>query len=280
MTKNENNYDHGDHVGNRGDVVKHTVLIAVLDVLLGALNEEDVFKFCDAFSGYGEYPLDLKKGEWKNGVMELAKKKSTNAYIKNYLGTCFVKDENGTIHYPGSSVIAAKRAARAGRKLSVKAWDTNKACTNDLRKVLKAQRPRITVKVSKGETPEEREMPANDAKGANLLFIDPPDRKLGQQALDKISYLGDDIPPLLVWLPVGCHQDKRNKKVLVPNTDLPILETIKLSRFHVLWTEHRGPRMVVGCEILGYKLEDSTWEAARSAATEVAKTMNWCICFE
>lgn len=173
------------------------------------------------------------------------------------------------------------RAARAGRKLSVKAWDTNKACTNDLRKVLEAQWPRIEVDVQEGKMPVEIEATSGTCpKGADLLFIDPPNRKGGKRTLKKIDGLKSDILPLLIWLPVNGHQDKQNKKVWIPNTDLPILKTIKLSRFHVLWKVPSGTRMVVGCEILGYNLEDSTWEAALNAATEVAKTMNWCICFK
>lgn len=266
MATKESNYDHGDHVGNKGDVVKHTVLIAVLDVLLKSPGSEE-FTFCDAFSGYGEYPLDSEKREWKTGVKALYEKKSTNSYIKNYLGACFAKDKNGEIHYPGSSVIAAMRAARAGRKLSVKAWDTNEECTENLRKVLEAQWPRINVDV------QNKEMLADDAKGANLLFIDPPDRKGGKETLEKISGHGDDIPPLLIWLPVGCHENEQD--IWVPNTDLQTPKTIKLSRFHVLWTDSRRPQIVVGCEILGYKLGDSTWKAARSAAKEVADAMEW-----
>ena len=273
MATKENDYDHGNHVGNQGDVVKHTVLIAVLDILLESGNKGGKFTFCDAFSGYGEYALNPEKGECKNGVMELAKKNnSTNAYIENYLGACFAKDKNGEIHYPGSSVIAAMRAARAERELSVKAWDTNEACTKNLREVLEAQWTRIKVNVQKGE------MPAGCAKGADLLFIDPPDREGGRATLKKISDLGNDIPPLLIWLPVSCHKDEQD--IWVTNTNLQTPKTIKLSRFHVLWTDSRRPRMVVGCEILGYKLAKPAWEAARSAAKEVAKTMNWCICFK
>jgi 23S rRNA A2030 N6-methylase RlmJ len=269
MATKESNYDHGDHVGNKGDVVKHTVLIAVLDVLLKSPGSEE-FTFCDAFSGYGEYPLDSEKREWKTGVKALYEKKSTNSYIKNYLGACFAKDKNGEIHYPGSSVIAAMRAARAGRKLSVKAWDTNEECTENLRKVLEAQWPRINVDV------QNKEMLADDAKGANLLFIDPPDRKGGKETLEKISGHGDDIPPLLIWLPVYCGNSKNQG--WQPNIGLQPPETMnqhKLLSFHVLWGAPKNTLTMAGCEMLGWNLGESAWKAARKAAKEVADEMVW-----
>ena len=276
MATKESNYDHGDHVGNKGDVVKHTVLIAVLDVLLKSPGSEE-FTFCDAFSGYGEYPLDSEKREWKTGVKALYEKKSTNSYIKNYLGACFAKDKNGEIHYPGSSVIAAMRAARAGRKLSVKAWDIKEKCTDDLRKVLEAQWPRIEVDVQEGKMPVEiKATSGTGPKGADLLFIDPPDRKGGKETLENISGNGNVIPPLLIWLPVHCGNSKNQG--WKPNMGLEPPKTMnqhKLLSFHVLWGTPQNTLTMAGCEIFGWGIEKSAWEAARSAAQKVANTMKW-----
>ena len=50
-------YLHFEKASNRGDVIKHTALVAVLDDLLPRHNQDKPFLFADIYSGAGTYVL-------------------------------------------------------------------------------------------------------------------------------------------------------------------------------------------------------------------------------
>lgn len=58
-------YDHNIKAGNRGDVVKHTALIAVASELMKRCN--GTFRYADAYAGYAYNPLKTN-GEWRDGI--------------------------------------------------------------------------------------------------------------------------------------------------------------------------------------------------------------------
>jgi len=61
-------YDHSAKIGNRGDVIKHAVLAAVVDRLLQ--DDDKPFSYVETHTGRAEYILP-KGGEWRKGIRRL-----------------------------------------------------------------------------------------------------------------------------------------------------------------------------------------------------------------
>ena len=63
------NYRHAFHAGNHADVLKHTVLARIIELLK---NKAKPFAFLDAHAGIGVYDLESvpaqKTGEWQGGI--------------------------------------------------------------------------------------------------------------------------------------------------------------------------------------------------------------------
>ena len=66
------NYRHAFHAGNHGDVLKHTVLARMLDLMK---DKDKPFAVLDAHAGIGRYDLEgvqaTKTGEWLGGIAKL-----------------------------------------------------------------------------------------------------------------------------------------------------------------------------------------------------------------
>ena len=105
------NYRHAFHAGNHGDVLKHLVLIAVLD----ALSRKDTAWFVlDTHAGRGNYDLDAiearRSGEADAGIRRLAATRALPPLAARYLQLVRgVDPANATLvhHYPGSPQIVA-----------------------------------------------------------------------------------------------------------------------------------------------------------------------------
>jgi 23S rRNA (adenine2030-N6)-methyltransferase len=100
-------YRHSFHAGNFADVLKHIVLIKILE----HLDKKDK-PFCciDTHSGPGEYVLDegyaLKNREFENGIAKLWQRDDLPDDVANYVN--FIKKFNNTAElrrYPGSPLI-------------------------------------------------------------------------------------------------------------------------------------------------------------------------------
>ena len=104
-------YQHIFHAGNHADILKHSVLISVLDSLN---KKEKPYTFFDTHSGSGFYDLtdsrSLKTGEAQKGIEVLSKKagdskvdspfpSALSRYL--YFVTPYLKDQR----YPGSPEI-------------------------------------------------------------------------------------------------------------------------------------------------------------------------------
>lgn len=106
------NYRHLYHAGNFADVVKHVVLIVLLQALQ---RKEAPFCFLDTHAGIGLYELESaeaqKKQEYENGIAKLFAESSETlpAAIHDYL--TIVRQYNAGNHlsiYPGSPYIAGQ----------------------------------------------------------------------------------------------------------------------------------------------------------------------------
>ncbi|MGX6960185.1 MAG: 23S rRNA (adenine(2030)-N(6))-methyltransferase RlmJ [Rickettsia endosymbiont of Pentastiridius leporinus] len=100
------NYRHIYHAGNFADIVKHLVLIAVLEQFK---QKEKPFAVLDAFAGMGLYDLSSiaasKTLEHNNGIGKLLKITNSPALLQTFLN---IKNLAGENHYPGSPFIITK----------------------------------------------------------------------------------------------------------------------------------------------------------------------------
>jgi len=105
------NYRHAFHAGNFGDVLKHVVLVALLERLA---QKDKPFFFLDTHAGRGRYDLDgeaaRKSGEANAGIHRLAQARDLPPLAARYLGLvrAFAPENAERIRfYPGSPCIAA-----------------------------------------------------------------------------------------------------------------------------------------------------------------------------
>ncbi|WP_088280537.1 23S rRNA (adenine(2030)-N(6))-methyltransferase RlmJ [Ideonella sp. A 288] len=111
-------YRHAFHAGNHADVLKHTVLLRVLQYL----NQKDKpYRLVDTHAGAGGYSLTddaaQKKGEYLQGIARLWKRKDAPAPVAEYVDLVRQFNAGGELrHYPGSPTLA-HAVLRAGDQL-------------------------------------------------------------------------------------------------------------------------------------------------------------------
>jgi len=105
------NYRHAFHAGNFGDVLKHVVLVALLERLTS--KDKPLF-FLDTHAGKGRYDLDSaearRSGEADAGIRRLAKATGLPPLLLRYLQLVRNFDPGNASrirYYPGSPRIAA-----------------------------------------------------------------------------------------------------------------------------------------------------------------------------
>lgn len=105
------NYRHAYHAGNFADVVKHVVLVRLLDYLK---QKDKAFRVIDTHAGIGRYDLSSveaqKTGEWQGGIgrlIDAAAGGPAAALLAPYLDAVrSLNPEGGVEKYPGSPLIA------------------------------------------------------------------------------------------------------------------------------------------------------------------------------
>jgi len=104
-------YRHSYHAGNYADVLKHTVLIHILEHLK---KKEKPFCYVDTHAGAGAYSLQSEQAEktqeYKQGIAELWGNTDLPASVQVYLEQIKQVNPNGELsHYLGSPKIAQQR---------------------------------------------------------------------------------------------------------------------------------------------------------------------------
>ena len=118
------NYRHAYHAGNFADVVKHAVLVRLVEYLKG---KDKAFRIIDTHAGIGLYdfssPEAQKTGEWRDGIgrlLETSLAPPAADLMAPYL--VIVRDVSGgdgLRRYPGSPLLARRllRVACPGCRL-------------------------------------------------------------------------------------------------------------------------------------------------------------------
>jgi 23S rRNA (adenine2030-N6)-methyltransferase len=103
-------YRHGYHAGNAADVLKHFILLYVLDYVK---KKDKTFIFIDSHAGAGKYSISdsymQKNKEYLQGIQKILKINNNDIFLKNYLDLIKSINSNSDIKiYPGSCYLAAK----------------------------------------------------------------------------------------------------------------------------------------------------------------------------
>ncbi|HEY2345906.1 MAG TPA: 23S rRNA (adenine(2030)-N(6))-methyltransferase RlmJ [Xanthomonadaceae bacterium] len=164
------NYRHAFHAGNHADVLKHIVLLALLD----ALKRKDApFVVLDTHAGRGRYALHddqaRRTGEADTGVARVLGAHADSAAIRRYQDAIRACNPDGGLRiYPGSPLLAAM-ALRADDRLSCCEMQAEEA---QALKTLFARDPRVHVQAGDGYAAIKALLPPKPRRG--LVLIDPP----------------------------------------------------------------------------------------------------------
>ena len=110
-------YRHSFHAGNFADVLKHLILIQILDYLG---KKDKAFCYIDTHAGPGDYALNsdyaLQNREFDNGIGKLWQRNDLPVSVAAYVN--LIKGFNSAgqlIRYPGSPLIAGQLLRRQDR---------------------------------------------------------------------------------------------------------------------------------------------------------------------
>ena len=165
------NYDHAFHAGNHADVLKHLVLLALIDALA---RKPTPFFVLDTHAGQGEYALQSRQaaatGEIEGGVLRLAAWSSKQTRLAPPLARYLdaVEPFLAAGRYPGSPRLTAA-CLRADDRLACCELSPEPA---QRLKALFAGDPRVGVHQRDGYAALKALLPPRERRG--LVLIDPP----------------------------------------------------------------------------------------------------------
>jgi 23S rRNA (adenine2030-N6)-methyltransferase len=174
------NYRHAYHAGNFADVLKHVVLLALVDSLKA---KPTPFAMIDTHAGSGCYALDGveagKTGEWRDGIGRLlfpdlhggdANASALPPLLRHWLDGILALpgNEHGLKLYPGSPLQAAN-AMRAGDSAHLCELHPEEAVRQ---RELFRRDPRVHVHARDGYSAMKALLPPDEKRG--LVLIDPP----------------------------------------------------------------------------------------------------------
>jgi len=172
------NYRHIYHAGNFADVVKHAILLTLLDALK---RKEKPFCVLDSHAGIGLYDLNStetqKKQEYQHGIARLfsSSNRSTPTIIMNYLEIIRHFNINDNLEfYPGSPLICASTLRTDDRLIACELHE------DDVKTLTKQMYPyeQASTHFMNGYHAMKAFLPPTEARG--LVLIDPPFEKTSE----------------------------------------------------------------------------------------------------
>ena len=169
------NYRHAFHAGNHADVLKHIVMLAMIDALK---RKDSPFFVLDTHAGRGRYLLSAeesrKTAEIDEGVLRLMTTPSLPEVVEQYLRAVQADNPVGAlISYPGSPLLAA-RALREQDRMA--ACELQKDEVTALKELFAHDR-RVQVLAGNGYESIRAFIPPKSGAikiGRALVLIDPP----------------------------------------------------------------------------------------------------------
>lgn len=162
-------YRHAFHAGNFADVLKHLVLIHILNYLK---IKEKPFCYVDTHAGAGRYDLESeyaqKNREFDNGIGKLWCCENLPTAASDYLNVIRQFNQNGILRcYPGSPLIAGQLMRRNDRLILFELHNTE---IRALKSLLGGDR-RIKINQADGFSESLVLLPPSERRG--LVLIDP-----------------------------------------------------------------------------------------------------------
>lgn len=196
-------YRHGFHAGNHADVLKHIVLVQLLQHL--ALKDKP-FTVIDTHAGAGGYSLDAgyaaKSREFETGIARLWSISGVPAAVAEYVEQVRTFNPDGKLHrYPGSPQIALQ-LMRAHDRLH--AFELHSTEIRMLSEHFEDAGRRVTVHGEDGFAGLKALLPPPSRRG--LVLIDPPYedktdyRKVTAAVSDALQRFATGI--VAVWYPL------------------------------------------------------------------------------
>lgn len=165
------NYRHAYHAGNFADVLKHTVLLALIEALQA---KPTPFCYIETHAGGGAYALDgveaNKTGEYKDGIARLHPAEKMPPLLQRVRDNILrgAGNEDGLKHYPGSPLQVA-RLLRPDDSAQLCELHVEEAAK--LRALLHRD-PRLHVHQRDGYAALKALLPPKEKRG--LVLLDPP----------------------------------------------------------------------------------------------------------
>jgi 23S rRNA (adenine2030-N6)-methyltransferase len=199
-------YRHQFHAGNFADVHKHVLLLEVLRALI---RKEKGLLFVDTHAGRGDY--DLHPGdrehpaEWQAGAAKLLAATPRHAALTRYRDLVAAGAHGGSLHYPGSPLIAARTLRPVDRAVF---FETQREEAGHLRKALPEDK-RLRVEGADGFQGLRALLPPPERRGC--VLIDPPYEERADLshvlAAVKDALQRFESAVLMLWLPVKLRSD-------------------------------------------------------------------------
>ena len=199
-------YRHQYHAGNFADVHKHVLL---LEVLFALLRKDKGLLFVDTHAGRGDY--DLHPGdaqhpaEWQAGVAKVLAAALRHPALIRYRELVAVGAHGGSLHYPGSPLLAARTLRPVDRAVF---FESQRDEAGQLRKALPESK-RARVEGADGFQGLRALLPPPERRGC--VLIDPPYEERADfnhlLAAVKDSLARFESAVLLLWLPVKLRSD-------------------------------------------------------------------------
>lgn len=155
-------YTHSRKAGNRGDVWKHSVLVALADVMRG---NGRPFRYVECHAGAPIHELS-ENGEWRGGVRVMTTACGDSRYV------AMTRDWLATKRYPASWVLVAHRLARRFQRVEIDLFDSSSHVTAQYGALGGDLHIPINVRWRFQEA--DGYVEAARLTSADLVFLDPP----------------------------------------------------------------------------------------------------------
>lgn len=163
-------YRHGFHAGNHADVLKHSVLVFLLDHLS---RKDKPWWFVDTHAGAAQYDLTSEwareHAEHETGIARLWGRSDLPPALAQYVAHVRrVNDQGALRFYPGSPQLALQCARKNDR---LRLFELHTTESEVLQQHFAAAKPRVQVRVQDGFAGLASVLPPAPRRG--LVLIDP-----------------------------------------------------------------------------------------------------------
>ena len=204
------NYRHAFHAGNHADVLKHVVLLGVLEALE---RKQAPFFVLDTHAGRGQYLLQGEQsdrtGEARGGIFRLFVLRGLPPLVQHYLRRVQADNPVGAlVNYPGSPLLAAQARRALDRLVACELQPDEARALGHLFE----RDGRVQVLARDGYGAVKALLPPKERRG--VVLIDPPYEAQDDEFPRILESLRDGLERwptgiFAVWYPI-----KRRRSVL------------------------------------------------------------------